>query len=370
MAIQDTTYLNYKNHHSCKGLGYIQENLKGIIVHNTLLVTPQGLPLGLLGQNKSTRETSKKPEHYTNRSLEERESYRWIKALRETVKLTKKVQKVVTVCDREADIYDFLQAAHDLDTYYLVRANHKRAVVGLGGKSIFETLKEAREMGHVEIHIPSRAGQRARKVDASIRFKKLTIKPPTRAKEEALVPLELFAIMVSEVARNSEVPALQWILLTNDTVTSLESAVEKIQWYKARWQIEIYHKVLKSGCKVEECRLETIERLYRYLTLFGIIAWRIYWLTHINRTNPDASVRIVLSEIELNTLAALANRKSKKRVQIKTVRDAVIEIAKLGGFLARRNDGSPGPTVIWRGWQRLSHSVFAVEAYKEGTTCG
>jgi len=363
LAIQDTTYLNYSNHHSCSGLGYIQEGLKGVVIHNTLAITPEGLPLGLLGQAKSSRQSPKKKEHYTKRSTKERESYRWIEALEETSRLTKDVKKVVTVCDREADIYDFLQAAEAQDALYLIRAHHKRALADISQTNLFESMRQKPPAGKIEINIPSRAGKKAHTVEAAVSFDTLRISPPKAiVKQARLESIKLYAVMVQEIQNEPDQDSLQWLLITNDPVLCLEDAIEKIKWYKARWQIEIYHKIFKSGCKVEDCRLETIDRLYVYLALFGIIAWRIYWLTHINRTHPKADVSLVLSKIEQEALSLLSSQRDKKKTQIKTVRQAIIAIAKLGGFLARRHDGHPGPTVIWRGWQRLADGTIMVEA--------
>ena len=150
-------------------------------------------------------------------------------------------------------------------------------------------------------------------------------------------------------------------------MNNFDDACERIQWYQARWHIETYHKVLKSGCQVEQCRLQTVEALYLYLTFFGIIAWRIYWFTHISRTNPHAPADTILAKSELDALSVLAGRKQQSSVDITNARHAVLEIAKLGGFLARRHDGLPGPTVIWRGWQRLYDASEMLEAIQAQT---
>ena len=127
----------------------------------------------------------------------------------------------------------------------------------------------------------------------------------------------------------------------------------RIAWYKCRWNIENYHKVLKSGCRIESTRLGTADRLKRFLALMGVVAWRLYWLTHVNRQNPEDTCETVLEEHEWKALYAKINRTAVSPAKPPTVREAVRWIAKLGGFLGRKGDGEPGITVIWRGWQRL-----------------
>jgi hypothetical protein len=371
LAIQDTTYLNYSDHENCEGLGYIgTENLKGIVLHHTLAVTPEGLPLGLLTQKKTTRIELKRfsPEVRSKLPIEEKESFRWIESLRETVSYTTGAKKVVTICDREGDIFDFFQEAEQLRTHYLVRVLTNRLVLhDKERKSLEEAVASCQPAGLLQVKIPAREGQKGRTATVAVRYTQVSLKNPRRRSFEESFPA--YAILVTEVEPPVGIQPLHWLLLTNVEVNSLEDAAERVCWYRARWHIETYHKVLKSGCRVEDCRLEHIDRLTLYLTMMGIIAWRIYWFTHISRTEPNAPATVVLAPTELEALSRLAGRKKKIIVEIKTALHAVREVAKLGGFLARRHDGHPGPTVIWRGWQRLSDATEMWETFK-AQTCG
>ena len=368
LAIQDTTYLNYDEHDKCAGLGSIgTEELKGIILHHTFAISTSGVPLGLITQNKNTRVEVKRLSDKEKSSLpiEKKESYRWIEALRKTVEIGSGAKKVVTVCDREADIYEFLMEAENLKTHYLIRSSANRNVEGEYIGNLVEAVEKEDLGGMIEVKIPSRNGKKGRTAEVEIKFTEVTLCPPRRMKSAEsieLKPLKVSVVLATEKNTPEGVEALRWILLTNVKVNSLEDAVERICWYRARWHIEVYHKVFKSGCKVEDCRLQTVERLNLYLTLFGIIAWRIYWFTHINRAAPNASVEVVLTKRETKVLTLIASNKKGSPVKIKTVRQAVTEIAKLGGFLARRHDGLPGVTVIWRGWHRFSDAVDIYDA--------
>ncbi len=146
---------------------------------------------------------------------------------------------------------------------------------------------------------------------------------------------------------------MNWILLTNININNFEEAVEKIQWYCLRWRIEVFHKILKSGLKVEECRLQTADRLIRFLTIMSIIAWRIFFITLVARTNPNLSYTVILTDDEWKVLYTKM-LKTKDYPEIPPpIREIVRWIAKLGGFLARKNDLEPGPIALWKGWKRL-----------------
>ncbi|RDD34615.1 Orf5 like phage WO protein [Wolbachia endosymbiont of Cylisticus convexus] len=147
-----------------------------------------------------------------------------------------------------------------------------------------------------------------------------------------------------------EASPLEWMLLTNLPVNTFDEAVEKVSWYCLRWKIEILHKILKSGLKVEECRLETAERLMRYLTVMSVIAWRIFFITTIARTNPTLPCTTLLAEEEWKVLYAKIHKCPNVTP---TIKEVVSWIAQLGGHLARKNDPEPGPITLWKGWRRL-----------------
>ena len=172
-----------------------------------------------------------------------------------------------------------------------------------------------------------------------------------------LPPVPLTAILVREETPPTGATPLEWLLLTTVPVLTFADAEERINWYRLRWQIEIYHKILKSGCAVEKCQLATAPRLFRFLALFAIIGWRIFWLTKIAREQPTAPCTVVLADQEWRALYAHIRRTAQPPATVPTVAEAMVWIARLGGFLARRGDGQPGATVIWRGWQRLNDIV-------------
>ncbi len=373
LAVQDTTYLNYDGHDNCDGLGYIgTEQLKGVILHSTLMVTPSGLPLGLMTQDLSTRTELKRltDKQRSKLQIEEKESYRWIVALRETEKFARSEGRtVVTVGDRECDIFEFLHEAHLLNAYYVVRSCSDRNIVNEEAGKLRALLREQPAVGQIKLGIPSREGTPGRSIELAVRFAQVEVDVPSNLRCQTYSHLPLWAVMTTEIDPQKPENSLEWVLLTNLPVSNFEEAAERIGWYQRRWQIEIFHKILKSGCNVEDCRLETLKRLKAYLSLFSIIAWRIFYCTHICRTDPKAPALTILSAVEIEALSMLAGKKEKRRVPITTVKIAVIEIAKLGGFLARRHDGFPGPTPLWRGFRKLANATEMWEI-TQALSCG
>ncbi len=363
LGIQDTSMLDYSQHLRKKGKGPIgtkKQDLSGFVMHTTLVVTPEGLPLGMLANEiwvRSNEDDGLSKVERQKRPIEEKESYKWLKALRETVKLTPEGVQMVSVCDREADIYEFFMEAESLETGILVRATQNRVLQDKKTRKLWDSVTGSAIAGHLKVQVPAKEGQPAREAIVTVRFRSVRLKPPWRPKspdKAPLAPITLQAILVLEIDPPSGVKPLEWLLLSNQPVHSFDDAVEHIRWYRRRWQIEVYFKVLKSGCKVEDCRLETADRLLRFLTLCCIIAWRLYWLTHINRILPDEPCTTALAEHEWRALYAAINRTTRPSDHVPTVRQAVRWIAQLGGFLGRKSDGDPGPTTIWRGWQRLN----------------
>jgi hypothetical protein len=378
LAIQDTTYLNYSHHPQTTGLGPIgdsRSDAQGLIMHSTLVVTPAGLPLGLLTQEIWAR-VGYKPQsarERKNTAIEEKESYRWIAALQETVEVSPSSTTVVRLCDREADIYEFLAEARRLDAKFVLRAAWDRHLEHEDYRRLWPLVEAQAVAGQVSLHLPSREKRKARTVRLALRFTTVTLVPPQRhraAVPDPLPPLPLYAVQVKELEPPPEETAVEWMLVTNMPVHTFADALQRVLWYRSRWQVEEFHKVLKSGCRVEACCLQTAQRLIRYVTLGSIIAWPLYWLTPIKRTAPTAPATTILAPEEVAALQTITYGSLPPSDSLLTTREAVRLIAKLGGFLGRRHDGEPGITVLWRGWQRLSDLTLMWSLATEGKLVG
>ena len=262
----------------------------------------------------------------------------------------------MTVCDREADIYEmFVVAQEKNNASLLVRANVDRCLDEQEGiHKLWQKVEQQPIAGHLSVEITGNQKRKARQATVSIRFTPVKLKPPWRPDQKKLPPVTLNAILVREENPDEDIDdPIEWLLLTNTPVDDFDDAVCVVGWYCCRWQIEIFHKIIKSGCTVEDCRLETIRRLQNYISLMSVVAWRLHWLTYLNRTNPDLPCTVALNTVEWQALYMRIHRTAVLPDQPPTIRQAVRWIAQLGGFLGRKSDGDPGITVIWRGWQRL-----------------
>ena len=375
LAIQDTSYFNYTSHEKTSGLGKITSCANGdlrfpnngFIMHTTFGVSTEGLPLGILSQELWARSAEeKKPT--IDLPIEEKESFKWLKALRQSrdrfVESGEDLQ-MVTVCDREADIYELFVEADRSKMPFLVRASADRLINKKSRRSkpkakLWPYMSSQKSAGFMKVLVPKKKGQPSREALLEIKYAPFILNAPhnkTVRKNGELPNLSLYAVYVSEVNPPSEKVALEWMLLTNLKVNTLEEAIEKVRWYCFRWRIESFHKILKTGCAVEACRLETADRLIRYLTLKSITAWRIFWLTLVGRSRPDDPCTSVLTEREWKIIYCKIKKTKSLPSQPPPLQQAIRWIAQLGGFLARKGDGDPGMITLWRGWQRLTDLV-------------
>ena len=219
-------------------------------------------------------------------------------------------------------------------------------------------MDEGRVKGLHRVEVRDRNGNVDEAV-LEIRYRRIKILPPI-GKQKRYPSLTLTVIHAEERGKPQNRDKIEWKLITDLAVGSRNDAIEKVNWYAMRWKIETFHKILKSGCRAEESQLRTAERLVNLISVFCILSWRIFWLTMLNRVDPDAPPDLALTQSEIELLDKLVADKSEKRPAIKTISHYLIKIARFGGYLARANDGPPGNKVIWRGLSRLTSIEFAV----------
>jgi hypothetical protein len=384
LAVQDTSYFVYTSHPQTEGLGRMSlkkgKNVKkiysnGLMMHTCLAVTTEGLPLGLLDQKifsrklrpKKTR-TSKYAKPHDHLPVEKKESYRWLEALANTKKAMGAAD-VIAVADREADFYDLFKLSDQIGCPVLVRANADRTInrrsryAEKGVEKLWDHMREQPEAGTYTIEIPHRSKTKhckereARTATVSIRFGSFRLNPPrnnAKHSQEDLPDIDMNAVYVLEPNPPDGEEPVEWMLLTNLPVMSFEEAHEKVCWYCLRWRIEMYFKVLKSGFRVEACRLEHADRLTRYLAVMSIVAWRLFMITLIARTDPAVPCSTLLADHEWKVLFLKATGSRSLPQKPPSIGNVVIWVAKLGGYLARKSDGPPGTISLWRGWKRLA----------------
>ena len=329
----------------------------GILMHSSLAVTLEGIPLGLAAVKFWTRKkfkgtaALKKKINPTRVPIEKKESVRWLENLKQATELVAEPERCVHIGDRESDIYELFCTAHELGTHFLVRTCVDR-LAGDGNHTIADEMDEVETKGLHRIEVRDNNGDPADAI-LEVRYRRILVLPPI-GKQKRYPALTLTVIHAEERETPKNRKKIEWKLITDLPVQSRQDAIEKLEWYAMRWKIEVFHKILKSGCKAEESKLRTAERLVNLISVFCIMSWRVFWMTMINRSAPEAPPSIALTKVEIGLLDHLVNDKGKTPPQQKTVGSYLIKIARLGGYLARANDPPPGNTVMWRGLSRLT----------------
>jgi hypothetical protein len=358
LAVQDTTSLNYSTHPCTQGLGPICHTRKsiGLLLHSTLAITPSGQPLGFLHNAVRVRDRRARVPSRERRKLGEKESYKWIESLTacQAVARLCPETRLVNITDREGDLYDLfvqaLKAPAAGRVELLVRARHDRKLAE-GSATLWQQVARRPVAATLQVRVGRRGDQPSRLASLNIRFCAVQLKAPKRKAEQPSLPL--WAIQAQEVHPPKGTTPILWQLLTTLAVTSAAEAIERVRWYAQRWQIEVIHKVLKSGCQVEQRQLETAPRLERALSIDLVVAWRILALCKAARELPEDPVSDWLPAAQWQTLWCYVHQRTTVPKRAPPVRQAVRWIAQLGGFLGRKSDGEPGTITLWRGLQQL-----------------
>ncbi len=341
----------------------------GVLMHSSLVLTTDGLPLGLAAVKFWTRKKFKGTNalrgkvNATRIPIDQKESVRWIENVKQATQRLGDPARCVHIGDRESDIYELFCAAQDAKAHFLVRTCANR-FAGRGGTTVSKKMAREPIRGQHGVEVRDDRG-RVSTARVQVRFCPMTVHPPV-AKKRRYPTLSLTVIHAHERGKPVGRKPIRWKLLTNLPVKTLASAIEKLNWYSLRWKLETFHKVLKSGCRAEHARLRTAQRLTNLLAVFCVIGWRVFWLTMTNRATPDAPAETVLTNTEIDILdrvTASAAPRTEATATKRTVAHYLVEIAKLGGYLARTKDPPPGNMVLWRGLSRLTDIHLGYELH-------
>lgn len=362
LAVQDTTELDYTHHPQTQGLGPIgnhRAQAHGLELHPTVAFSLQGVALGLLDAQCWKRAAAQKKRF--RRPVQEKEGVKWLKgfAAAEAAQVCCPNTCVVSVCDAEADMYELLLKAQGSasGTKLLVRAFRSRLQED-NAQELWTGLAAQPVAGTTQVHLPRRGKRPARVAQLSVRFAPVQLKAPGYLR--GAPPVRLWAIRLDETSVSpAGAELVEWLLLTNLPVESFETAVQMTQWYGGRFQIEVYFRTLKSGCRIEDHQLGTRERLENCLAIDLVVAWRIMHLSRLARQEAGLGAGRHFDGDEMQVLSALARRDhGLKEGEPLSLRDAVRMIAQWGGFLGRKSDGEPGAQTLWRGLLRLDAAVM------------
>lgn len=382
---QDTTVIDFSGREPISGMGYLGSQYShGFYLHPSLAMTPDRTCLGIVDVHAWTRGNLDSGESRKKKPIEEKETYRWIKGYEaaNAIALASPDTLIVSIADREGDMYDLLQKmpSGSNKAYWLVRSSHNREVLNETDTELTLRLREAvrasKPIGNIEfkmspgkIHTQDAWTRRDRKeriVHQEIRACTVYVKPPSSKykiniyKKSAPIPINV--VHCREINAPSDEETIEWFLLTSYPVDRAETAIEVVKWYLCRWQIELFFKILKTGCAVEELQFDTLKATLNCVSIYLIVAWRILYLTMLGRNCPDMDCSAVFEANEWQSVYAIITKRSPPKNPPK-LNEIIMMIAKLGGFLGRKSDKYPGAKVMWVGMQRMKDFSLAWETF-------
>jgi hypothetical protein len=367
LVIQDTSSVDYSKHNETEGLGYLErKNFQGIKLHTIMAATVEGLPLGLIGQKMWERDNNEygKKLNRKEKATEDKESYRWIENRNKANALLPEGLRKIHIADRESDIYEFISMPRDKNDDFIIRMYHDRKLME-DGRKIKKKLDESEIRGRYKVEIGRSNRREQRQANLIVKYEKLELRAPVKPYSK-LEPTEVTVIYAYEDNAPKNEPPIEWYLITSIEVGNLDQACKCLEYYSKRWLIERFHFILKSGCKIEELQLRTARRLENAIALYSIIAWRLLWMLYFSRLDGKKSYRYVLSKEEMTMLYIHYNPNAdslpKKEL---TVEDVIRLIARLGGFLNRKSDGTPGIKSLWRGYSIFLEVMYFFEKIKD-----
>jgi hypothetical protein len=349
LSLHDSSYFSFNTKPSIMGLGNIGgqlsdgEDTKGFIGHFALGITEEGLPLGLQAIKMWSR---------AHESEWDKESERWVETLEEAEKTYSNDTQMIYIADREADQFEVLHDTHNRGHQFVIRSKHDRLIQGEDFYLSWHMEKQ-KVFFEVEIDLP----EKKCKVAATMKFGEVTINDTDQKTNRNLARLgvrdiKLGVVEVKEKVKREGEELLKWVLYTNLPLDTKEDALKVINYYRLRWQIENYFKVLKDGCcHVEHASLRSFEKLEKYTACFAIIAWRMFWMKFLFHTDPDLPAKTVLTESEIEVLKVRHPDKVDKRAF--TIGEALRLVAMFGGYNNRKGDGPPGNITLWRGFMSV-----------------
>lgn len=379
LHIQDTTELDYTTKKALQGAGALAElTRRGFLAHSEYLLQEDGLPLGLSHSHIYARLDEEHGQSALRHQLpiEDKESFRWLEGYRRACDLRQlnPGQVVIDITDREGDIYEIFeewkgrQEQGEPYAHWIIRCHQDRCIRPSAQHPQCTHLKEAiaaaPALGKIQLKIRAKEqfkkvkGKRqrtfrtARTAALEIRICEVELKPPWRPAERKLSPIKIRVVMANEIAAPPGEDPIQWILLTDLKVRTFKKALQVLNLYARRWQIEVFHKILKSGCCVEKSQLKDDQRLLPRVALQIVLAWRIHYLTLLGRVCPQLPCSAVFDPCEWKPLVVIFRGKAYED-QEPSLSQMIQWIGSLGGHLGRKSDKEPGPQSIWKGMLRV-----------------
>ena len=373
MILQDTTELDFSDHAPDDAGCLNRDDRFGLYDHTHLAVTPERLCLGVVGEEQFDRrpESLGKTRQRRTLPIEQKESFRWLSGYRLASQLACECSapQIVSIADSEADIYDiFLEAEqHATPADFVIRAKEDRCTPESdpdAGPAAYRKVRAEVSASEIRatrtIDLPQTPKRKARKADLEIRALQVEVKPPHARSD--LPSVIYHVVLVEEINGPGDGTDVSWLLITTLPIDSVEDILRVIDYYVARWIIEVYFRTFKTGCRVEEIQLETTARIKRCLAFYKIIAWRVMYLTYLNRECPSLPCTAVFDESEWKSVWQVTTRQELPETP-PALSEFIPLLARLGGYNNRSSEPHPGPQTIWTGIRRMTDFATAWLAF-------
>ena len=369
LCIEDTPELDF-NGQQIDGLGRLSYDAqRGMYLHPTYAVTPHRVPLGVLNVQMWVRAAKNVDGKKPKASAKDKESARWIKGYAQVATLAQteamSATRLVYVADREGDFMELLVSARDRGhpADWLIRSQHNRVLPKPEEEKLWASVEAQAPLTEICFALASRrkgnkqGARKARPVRQQLYIKRVTLPDGQGGTVLAC------CVIAKELDPPAGEEAVIWRLLTNREVATPEAAIELIEWYRARWEIEMLFDVLKNGCRIEALQLSTIQRVECALALYLMVSWRIAHLMRMGRNCPDLAARLLFDPEEVQAVYLLSQQRLPESPP--RLNDVIRLIAGLGGFLGRKSDGEPGAKTLWIGLQRLVDFIAGMHAARK-----
>ena len=373
LLMTDTSEIDYTTKEAMEGKERLSNTKTGLWLHPTLAVTPERLPLGVVNVNFWNRSPERKGKSSAARDktpIEEKESYRWLDSYLKACEIAREAPdtKIIHITDREGDIIEVFDASvkeleKGLRANFIIRSQHDRLIEpdieekGIKEK-LWRTLKNGETIGEVEYTIPGTENRKSRKVKQELKAVSVTLRRANKS-----VKVKVNAVMAIETSLLEGEDPIVWIFITDLPINSFEDVVRVINYYLCRWEIELFFKVLKSGCKIEERQLKTAEKMKNIISIFIILAWRVMFTMMMGRVKADMSAGDLFDEAEWKSVYKILNKKKTLPRKAPKLGEFILMVARLGGYVEQKGGEPPGVKVMWKGMSRMIDFGIAWEAF-------
>jgi transposase-like protein/transposase Tn5 family protein len=381
----DTTEINYTTKNKMKDKERLCHKQNGIWLHATIAITPDRLNLGLVQANFWHRESEVAKKDGASKKardkapINEKESYRWLESYQRACDIAKAAPEtqIISIHDRECDMIEFFELAdskssNEPKANFIIRSQYDRLIESNNNEEdgtvnneekeivnkLWEKLRKADSLGEQEFTITSRGDRKARKVKQKLKAVSVTLTPFNKKKS-----IVVNAVMAIEENPPEGEEPITWILITDLPIKTFKDVCKIIEYYLCRWQIELFFKVLKSGCKIEERQLQTADRIKNLISIFFVIAWRVMFTMMLGRICGEMSCGDIFDEAEWKSVYKILNKKKALPRKPPLLGEFIVMIAKLGGYVEQKNGEPPGIKTMWKGMARMVDFSIAWEAF-------